>query len=99
MEQITLRILDRDYRLACEPEEKESLLACAKYVGEKMESIQSSRKVMGADRIAVMAALQIAHELFAARRNDTVESEEVRRRVRDITKTCDEALLPQEKLL
>ena len=98
MEHVTLSILGREYRLACAPEEKPALLQCAEYVDGKMQAIKDAGKVMGADRIAVMAALQIAHELFSARSADGVDVGELRRRVRDLLHTCDEALLPQEKL-
>ena len=98
MEHLTVTILEREYRLACTPEEKDSLLRCAKYVDGKMEAIRSAGKVMGADRIAVMAALQIAHELFSARSADGLELGDLRRRVRDMLQSCDDALLPQEKL-
>jgi cell division protein ZapA len=74
------------------------LLKCAEYVDGKMKTIRSAGKVMGADRIAVMAALQIAHELFSARSADGVELGDLRRRVRDMLHSCDDALLPQEKL-
>jgi cell division protein ZapA len=98
VEHLTVTILEREYRLACTPEEKESLLKCASYVDGKMQSIREAGKVMGADRIAVMAALQIAHELFSARGADGIELGELRRRVRTMLETCDDALLPQEKL-
>jgi cell division protein ZapA len=98
MEHLTVTILEREYRLACTPEEKDSLLQCAAFVDGKMQSIRSAGKLMGADRIAVMAALQIAHELFSARSAEGLEVGELRRRVRDMTRACDEALLPQEKL-
>jgi cell division protein ZapA len=98
MEHLTVTILEREYRLACTPEEKESLLKCAAYLDGKMQTIRATGKLMGADRIAVMAALQIAHELFDARTADGLETGEVRRRVRDMTRACDDALLPQEKL-
>jgi cell division protein ZapA len=98
MEHLTVTILEREYRLACTPEEKDALLKCAAYVDGKMQAIRSAGKVMGADRIAVMVALQIAHELFSARSSDGIELGDVRRRVRDMLRTCEDALLPQEKL-
>jgi cell division protein ZapA len=98
MEHVTLSIMGREYRLACAPEEKSALLQCAQYVDGKMQAIKDAGKVMGSDRIAVMAALQIAHELFNARDGAGVEVGELRRRLRDLLQTCDDALLPQEKL-
>ncbi len=98
MEHLTVTILEREYRLACTPDEKDSLLKCATYVDSKMQAIRTAGKVMGADRLAVMAALQIAHELFSARSGDGIELGELRRRVQELLHSCDEALLPQEKL-
>jgi cell division protein ZapA len=98
MENVSVTILDREYRLACEPQEKDALLSCAQYVDGKMTMIRDGGKILGADRIAVMAALQIALELFKAKTADGVEVGELRQRVRDLLQVCDDALLPQEKL-
>jgi cell division protein ZapA len=98
MEQITLSILGREYRVACRPEERNELLACAHYVDQKMTAIRDSGKVLGADRVAVMAALQIAQELFGNKGADGTELADVRRRLRDLTSMVDEILAPQEKL-
>ena len=98
MENLSVSILGREYRLACSPDEKESLLKSAQLVDTKMQAIREAGKVMGADRIAVMAALQFAHEFLSTRGSDGVEAGELRRRVRDLLQVCDEALLPQEKL-
>ena len=98
MENLSVSILGREYRLACSPDEKESLLKSAQLVDTKMQAIREAGKVMGADRIAVMAALQFAHEQLSTRGSDGVEAGELRRRVRDLLQVCDEALLPQEKL-
>ena len=61
---VRLRILDNDYQVACPPEEKEGLLAAARYLDEKMRAIRGSGNVIGVDRIAVMAGLNITHELL-----------------------------------
>jgi cell division protein ZapA len=98
MEQITLSILGREYRVACRPEERNELLACAHYVDQKMAAIRDGGKILGADRIAVMAALQIAQDLFGAKGTDGSETAELRRRLRDLTALADEILAPQEKL-
>ena len=98
MENLSVSILGREYRLACSPDEKDALLKSAQLVDTKMQTIREAGKVMGADRIAVMAALQFAHELLNEKGSDGVEVGELRRRVRDMLQVCDEALLPQEKL-
>jgi cell division protein ZapA len=97
-EQISLTILDRDYRVACTPEDKPVLLQCARLVDERMRSIRDSGKVLGADRIAVMAALQFAQELHGARGADGAPVVEVRRKLRELNELADEMLAPQEKL-
>jgi cell division protein ZapA len=98
VEHLTVTILDREYRLACTPDERESLLRCASFVDGKMQSIRANGKVMGADRIAVMAALQIAHELLAGATNSDLDVAALKKRLRDMVQACDEVLLPQEKL-
>jgi cell division protein ZapA len=97
-ETLTLTLLGREYRVACAPDEKEQLLACARYVDQKMGAIAAGNKVLGADRIAVMAALQIAQELFAAKSGEGISIGDLRRRLREMNALADEMLAPQEKL-
>jgi cell division protein ZapA len=61
---VTVRILDKDYLVACQPDEKDGLLASARHVDERMREIRKTGRVIGADRIAVMAALNLAYELL-----------------------------------
>jgi cell division protein ZapA len=94
----TVSIFGREYRVACAPEERDALLACARYVDEKMGSIRAGGRTLGADRIAVLTALQITQELFAARNGEGVSAAELKRRVRELHALADDALTPQEKL-
>jgi cell division protein ZapA len=59
-------ILDKSYRINCPENEQESLRASAQYLDRKMREIRSSGKIIGLERIAVIAALNIAHELLNA---------------------------------
>ena len=61
-EVLTLRILDKEYRISCAPEERESLLAAAGELNERMRDMRGGAKVLGAERMAVMAALNVIHE-------------------------------------
>ena len=61
--QVAIRILDKEYTIACPREERDGLLRSAHMLDQKMREIRSGGKVIGAERIAVMAALNIAHEL------------------------------------
>src|ERR1700754_3848434 len=64
MEQFTVRILDRDYRLSCAPEEKAGLLAAVDHVDRQMQAVRRDGKVTNTERVAVFAALSIANELL-----------------------------------
>ena len=64
MESVTLKILDKEYRVACQPGEKESLTASAKFLIARLDEIKKKGTILGAERMAVMAALNISHELL-----------------------------------
>jgi cell division protein ZapA len=97
-ESLTLTIFGRDYRIACAPEERADLVACARYVDARMNDIREAGKVMGADRVAVMAALQIAQELFTVKAGGGASLGEMRRRLRQLNEMADQMLATQEKL-
>ncbi len=89
---VTVRILDREYRVACPPEEREDLMASARHLDQLMREIRDSGKVIGLDRIAVMAALNMAHELLELRREREGLSERIGARVRALQAKVEEAL-------
>ncbi len=64
MQPVTIRVMDKDYQVACPVDEREALLDSAKLLDEKMREIKNSSKMVGMDRVAVMAALNIAHDLL-----------------------------------
>ena len=64
---VTVSILDKEYQVACPEEQQADLLLSAKHLDEQMRSIRANGKVIGLERIAVMAALNISHELLQAR--------------------------------
>ena len=64
---ITLRLMGREYTVNCPPEEHETLIASAEFLNERMSAIRKRGKALGAERIAVMAALNIARELLELR--------------------------------
>ena len=65
--QVQIRILDKEYNIGCPAEERDALLESARMLNEKMREIRSSGKVVGSERIAVMAAINLAHELLQQR--------------------------------
>jgi len=62
---VTVTILDKEYQVACPPDQQQGLTDAAKYLDTQMRKIRGNGKVVGLERIAVMAALNIAHELRA----------------------------------
>jgi cell division protein ZapA len=98
IEQLTVTIMGRDYRVACRAQERDELLACAQYVDKKMASVRDGGKVLGADRIAVLVALQLAQELFSMRNADDVPIVDLRRRLRELNDLASDMLAPQERL-
>ncbi len=86
-------ILDKPYRINCPESEKESLRSSAQYLDRKMREIRSSGKVIGLERIAVIAALNISHELLNASRHVDEESAsqiELGKLISKIEKTLDQ---------
>ncbi|HIP52773.1 MAG TPA: cell division protein ZapA [Chromatiales bacterium] len=83
---VNVHILDKEFRIACSEEEREDLLAAARYLDEKMREIRRSGKVIGADRIAVMAALNIAHELLQDRREKEEKSAAIAQHIQNLQK-------------
>jgi len=67
---VTVRILDREYQVACREDEREALLAAAEHVDRRMKEVRQRGNVIGTDRVAVMAALNMAHDLLALRESD-----------------------------
>lgn len=88
----TVHILDKEYCVACPSDERSNLESAARYLDGKMRDIRSSGKVIGADRIAVMAALNIAHELLHKQQHLEQQSSAARHQVRDLLDRVENAL-------
>lgn len=95
---VEVSILGRTYKVACEENEREALLHAVAYLDAKMGEIRKSGKVAGTERIAVMAALNIAHELLATRVGGGFDIGQAKRRIASLEAKLDEALARQEKL-
>jgi len=63
LQAVPVTIMGKEYKIACDPQERDDLIRSAHQLDEQMRRIRDSGKVNGADRIAVMAALNLAHEL------------------------------------
>lgn len=95
---ITIRILDKEYRVACEAGEEDELLASARYLDARMREIRGTGKVIGAERIAVISALNIAHELLAKAKNRVEVGENADDRLRGLRERIEGALNESNQL-
>jgi cell division protein ZapA len=95
---IEVTLLGRSYRVACSESEREALLQAVAYLEGKMGEIKKSGKVAGTERIAVMAALNIAHELLSMRLGQGFDVGAARRKIGAIEAKLEAALAKQEKL-
>ncbi len=89
---VTISILDKEFRIACPPAEKDALLASAQYLDRKMREVRNTGKVVGIDRISVMTALNIAHELLNCQRQLEDLGRELGPRLKTLLKAAEEEL-------
>ncbi len=89
---VKIHILDKEYRIACEQSEREALLDSAQYLDQKMREIRGGGKVIGTDRIAVMVALNLAHELLEQRNRKDDSAEIISKRLKNMQEKIEAAL-------
>ena len=95
---VTVRILEKEYHVACPAAEKPSLMASAELLNSKMREIRDSGKVVGLDRVAVMAALNLANELLKVQGQEDELKNIVGVRIRAMREHLDSALGPAKQL-
>ncbi len=95
---IEISILGRSYKIACADGEREALLEAVAYLDGKMGEIKKVGKVSGTDRIAVMAALNIAHELLTMKVGNGFDIGQAKKRLSGIEAKLDAAIAQQDKL-
>ncbi len=88
---VTVRIADKEYKISCPEGEHEALMSSARRVNEDMKKIRESGKALGAERIAVMAALNIANELFNAEKAQAIDPD-ISARLDALQQSVDTAL-------
>ena len=92
---LDVSIMGHTYKVACSDDEREALLSAVAYLDRKMSEIKSAGKVGSSERIAVMAALNITHELLTAKNNASgFDIEGLKRRMAAMEATLDQALAP-----
>ncbi|MGI9233656.1 MAG: cell division protein ZapA [Woeseiaceae bacterium] len=96
--QVSVRILDKEYQVACPPHERTDLLDSAEVLNEKMREIRDSGRIVGLDRIAVMAALNMANELLHAQARDQELEGGISSRLKSISDRVDHVLSSSQQL-
>ena len=95
---LQITVMGREFRVACPENEQAGLLEAVEYLNKKMHEIRENGKVVGLERIAIMAALNIAHELLSTRVGGGFDIAEVKRRMSHMETLLDQALFDQSKL-
>lgn len=95
---VSVRILEKEYQVACPDDQVDALSASARFLDRQMSEIRDTGKVFGLDRIAVMAALNIANEFLANKGQVEEVSEFVDARVSSLTERISAALAEQKQL-
>ena len=89
---VGVKLLDREYQVACPAEERADLLDSAEYLDTKMREVRDSGKVAGLERIAVISALNLANELIKLRRQGSSLDGDVGARLRTLRERVESAL-------
>jgi cell division protein ZapA len=95
---LQISVMGRDFRVACPENEQKGLLEAVEYLNKKMDEIRDSGKIVGLERIAIMAALNIAHELLSTKVDGGFDIAEVKRRMNHMETILDQAMFDQSKL-
>jgi len=95
---LDIKILDRELRVACPEDERDELLDAVTYLDRKMREIRDSGKITSTERIAIMAALNITHELLTMRLGGGFDLAEFKRRMTAMEATIDDTLAEQDDL-
>ena len=95
---LDVTILEREFRVACQEDERTELLEAVSYLDKKMREVRDTGKVATVERIAIMAALNIAHELLTTRLGAGFDIGEFKRRMNSMQATIDVTLAEQDEL-
>jgi cell division protein ZapA len=95
---LDVTILDREFRVACPDDERSELLEAVAYLDRNMREIREAGKITSVERIAIMAALNIAHELLTTRLGSGFDMSDFKRRMNSMQTAIDTVLADQDEL-
>ena len=91
-EPVSVSILGKEYRIGCEPGEEDELVSASRLLDTRMREVRGSGKVIGTDRIAVMVALNLAHELLREKSDQDTAAGSSNKRIRSLRERIEMAL-------
>lgn len=89
---VAVSILGKEYRIACAPDEENELVSAARFLDARMREVRETGKVIGTDRIAVMVALNLAHELLNEKSEQDSSASSANKRIRALRERIEIAL-------
>ena len=95
---LEVNVMGREFRVSCTEEERRDLLKAVDYLNAKMREIRDTGKVIGVERIAIMAALNITHEYLSTRMDGGFDVGEFKRRMLSMQAIIDQAVNGQDEL-
>ena len=95
---LDVNIMGREFRVSCTEEDRRDLLKAVDYLNAKMREIRDTGKIIGVERIAIMAALNMAHEYLSTRTEGGFDVGEFKRRMLSMQATIDQAMNGQDEL-
>ena len=96
--QVTVQILEKEYQIACPADEKTNLLASVELLNKKMGEIRDRGNVVGLDRIAIIAAINLANDLLKRTRDEQLLKDIVGSRIGAMSERLDGVLGPNQQL-
>ena len=95
---LQINIMGREFRVACPEEEQKGLLEAVDYLNRKMQEIRGGGKVVGLERIAMMAALNVAHELLSTKVGGGFDMADIKRKMDRMENVLDQIMSDQDEL-
>jgi cell division protein ZapA len=88
-EPVNIKILDREFTVGCEPDERDGLLAAALMLDSRMREIRGTNRMAALDRVAVLAALNLAHEFMQLKAESQSREQDINRTLVDMNRKLD----------
>lgn len=93
---VNISIMGREFCIACPADKKEEIELAAAYLNEKIQEVKTEGKVVDSDRVTIIAALKITHELLILREGSGFDMDEFKRRIVTLKKKVDEVIANKE---